>query len=278
MVFIFALLSALSYGAADFLGGLSSRKNSALTVVAWSQGMGLFTALAAAPLLGAVSVSFTDIIWGITAGISGAAGVGLLFRGLASGLASIVSPVAALTGALLPVIFGLFAGERPPLLTWAGVVLAFPAILLLSMEGDKKNDHVFHSLKLGLASGIAFGGFFILIAQTTNESGVWPLLAARGATVPIFFILALCLGRKPVPQTGTMRIVLLSGCLDMLANIFYLLAVHGGYLILAVVLTALYPAPTVLLQRAVLKERLTLARITGLLLSIGGAALIGIGG
>ena len=278
MVFIFALMSALSYGAADFLGGLSTRKNSALTVVAWSQGMGLLTALAAAPLLGSESVTFTDLIWGVAAGISGAAGVGLLFRGLATGLASIVSPVAALTGAVLPVLFGLFTGEQPPLLTWSGVALAFPAILLLSLGREKKSNHIFRSFRLGLASGIAFGGFFILIAQTNDTSGLWPLLAARGATVPLFFILVLFNRRKLVPQTGSMSIVIFSGFLDMLANIFYLIAVHSGYLILAVVLTALYPAPTVFLQRVVLKERLTATRIFGLLLSIGGAALIGIGG
>ena len=185
MVILFALLSAVSYGAADFLGGLSSRKNPALSVVAWSQLLGLATALVAAPIFGAAGLLLSDLLWGIAAGICGAAGVGILFRGLASGLASIVSPTAAVTGAVLPVFFGLISGERPAVLTWIGVALALPAILLLSLERTEMSGNIRSSLKYGLLSGIAFSGFFILISQTGEGSGLWPLLAARGITVPL---------------------------------------------------------------------------------------------
>ncbi|MBN2625590.1 MAG: DMT family transporter [Spirochaetales bacterium] len=278
MVFFYALLSALSYGAADFLGGLSSRRNSALTVVAWSQAAGLFVALGSIPLLGGSRVTSTDILWGIGAGITGAAGVGLLFRGLADGLASVVSPLAALVGAALPVLFGLLTGERPSVLTWSGIALALPAIVLLSLEKGDRRGHVLPSLRLGMTAGMAFGGFFILIAQTGEESGMWPLLAARCATVPLFILIALSSGKKLIPAKGTGVTVVISGALDMLANIFYLLAARSGLLILAVVLTALYPGPTVFLQRLVLKEKLTLSRLAGLILAIAGAALMGAGG
>jgi len=107
MVTIFASLSALTYGSADFYGGMAARKSQAVTVVFWSQGIGFLVALIAAPLMGSASVMMGDILWGIAAGLAGAAGVGFLYRGLASGLAAVVSPVAALTGATLPVIFAV---------------------------------------------------------------------------------------------------------------------------------------------------------------------------
>ena len=107
MVTLFASLSALTYGSADFYGGMAARKSKAVTVVFWSQGFGFLFALIAAPLMGSSSVTFIDILWGIAAGLAGAAGVGMLYRGLASGLAAVVSPVAALTGATLPVIFAV---------------------------------------------------------------------------------------------------------------------------------------------------------------------------
>lgn len=278
MVLFYALMSALTYGAADFLGGLSTRKNSVLTVVAWSQGIGLLTALIAAPLLGADPVPFTDILWGVAAGISGAAGVGFLYRGLATGLASVVSPVAALTGAALPVFFGLIIGEKPSLLTWGGVILAVPAILFLTLEKEEGDKPILPSLKMGLLAGAAFSGFFILISRSGEGSGMWPLLAARSVTVPLFLLLVLIRKEKLRPEKGTEPQIVFSGILDMLANIFYLLAARTGYLILAVILTALYPAPTVFFQNLFLKERLTKARIAGLFLAIAGAALIGIGG
>lgn len=274
---IYALLSAFMFGSADFLGGFSSRKNAPVTTVTWSQLAGLVTVLIASPLMGAGRVTASDLLWGVLGGTSGALGVMVLFHGLSQGLASIVSPVAALSGAILPVLFGLIIGEEPTLLAWAGISLAVPAILLLSWERGAGSEPSLPSVRWGLLSGLFFGGFFILVSRSSDSSGMWPLVAARLITVPLFFILT---GLKGIPMRlapGTGRMTLISGFLDMLANVFYLLAARTGYLILAVILSALYPAPTVLLQWRVLHERLTIARIIGLVLAITGAALIGVG-
>lgn len=277
MVLVFALLSALSYGSADFLGGFSSRNNSPITVVAWSQAAGLAIVLICAPFMGGADVSVPDILWGMAAGIAGAMGVLLLFHGLSTALVSIISPVAALVGAVFPTLFGILIGERPSLLSWAGVCLALPAILLLSWEKNEHANHVARSLRLGVLSGLMFGGFFILISRSSDSSGMWPLAAARATTVPLFMLMSLWRNKSVGLQRGTTGVTWLSGALDMAANIFYLLAARTGYIILAAVLTALYPAPTVLMQRIFLKENLSPMRIAGLLLSICGAALIGIG-
>jgi len=278
MVIFYALMSALTYGAADFLGGFSTKKNPASLVVAFSQCAGLVTALAAFPFLGGTQVTLPDILWGIAAGISGAAGVGFLYQGLSQGLASVISPAAALSGAVIPVFFGLILGERPPLLAWAGVAAALPAILLLSTEKHpEKRDFVFRSLRTGLLAGLAFSGFFIMISRTRPESGFWPLVAARSTTIPLFFLFTFLRKHSLRPAKRTLPFILASGLLDMLANIGFLLAARTGYMILAVVLTALYPAPTVLFQRIFLKEPLTWSRLAGLVLAVTGAALIGAG-
>ncbi len=278
MVIFYALMSAFSFGTADFLGGFSSRKNSTTVTVAWSQGAGLITVLIAAPLMGAEHIAGYDIFWGMAGGVSGALGVLVLFHGLSTGIASIVSPIAALSGAAFPVLFGFITGERPPLLTWTGVALSLPAILLLSWEKGDKNNHVIRSLRMGLVSGALFGGFFILLSRTSESSGMWPLLAARFTTVPLFILISVIRKSKLRLEKGTRRITVFSGILDMAANVFYILAVRTGYLIFAVILSALYPAPTVILQKIFLHEKLTRMRIIGLVLSITGAALIGIGG
>ncbi len=278
MVIFYALMSAFAFGTADFLGGFSSRKNATTATVAWSQGAGLITVLIAAPLMGAGSVAAADLFWGMIGGVSGALGVLVLFHGLSTGLASIVSPIAALSGAALPVVFGFLIGERPPLLTWSGVALSLPAILLLSWERGKKSDHVLLSLRWGLLSGFCFGGFFIFVSRSGEGSGMWPLVAARFTTVPLFILITRFRKVNLKLEPGTRRITLISGFLDMAANVFYLLAARTGYLIFAVILSALYPAPTVALQRVFLHEKLTPSRIIGLILSITGAALIGVGG
>ncbi|MDC7241592.1 MAG: DMT family transporter [Spirochaetales bacterium] len=278
MVVLYSSLSALTYGAADFLGGISSRKNSSIPVVAWSQLMGLLLVLAAAPLLGATAVPRSDLLWGMAGGICGAIGVVILYKGLAVGFASIVSPLAALTGAVLPVLFGVLSGEKPPLLSWIGVAMALPAIYLLSLEKEEHRDHVFRSIKLGFLSGLGFSAFFILISRTTDASGMWPLAAARATTVPLFFLITILSGQTVRLAPGSRGQALFSGILDMGANIFFLLAVRTGMIITAAVLTALYPGPTVILQKIFLGEKLGPARVAGLILAVTGAALIGVGG
>ncbi len=278
MAALFALMSALSFGTADFLGGYSSRRNATTATVAWSQAAGLAAVLIVAPIIGAENVRAGDLIWGALSGVSGALGVMVLFKGLSTGLAAVVSPLAALVGAAVPVLFGVIWGERPPLLTWGGVALSLPAIALLSMEPVKTRKQVLPSVELGLVSGLLFGGFFILISQSSGESGMWPLASARITTVPLFLVITR-IRRSPIALApGSRRITILSGVLDMAANVFYLLAFRSGYLIYAVVLSALYPAPTVVLQRVFIQERLSPPRIFGMALAIAGAVLIGIGG
>jgi len=277
MVTLFASLSALTYGSADFYGGMAVRKSHAVTVVIWSQGIGILVALIAVPLLGSTTVSSGDIFWGAGAGLAGAAGVGLLYRGLASGLAAVVSPVAALTGATLPVLFAVLTGERPEILTWIGISLILPAIFLLSSEQGEKKEHVLKSLQLGFLAGCGFGGFFIMVAQTGDNSGIWPLLTARAATIPIFLLITV-LRKLPVRlDKGSLGYAVLAGSLDMGANVFYLMATRTGFMVTAVIITSLYPAPTVLLQRIVRGEKLNFLRICGIVLAIVGAALIGVG-
>jgi len=274
---IFAVFSALSYGIADFSGGLASRKSAVSAVAAWSQALGILIALIAVPIFGASAPSMEMWLWGAAAGLSGAAGLSFLYQGLAEGRAVIVSPTAALTGAALPVLFGVITGERPEFITWMGVAIALPAILLLSFERGDQRIAVLKSLRTGLIAGIGFSGFFILLSKTGNDSGLWPLVAARSASVPVL-LLATIIRRKPlVLEKGSRRATLIAGSLDMLANIFYLLAARSGMLITAVVVTAMYPAPTVILQRIVFKEKLSALRIIGLLLALAGIALISLG-
>lgn len=276
MVTLFAVLSALSYGIADFSGGLAGRKSPVSAVVAWSQAVGIIVALIAVPIIGGTKLTAWAWLWGALAGLCGAAGLSSLYRGLATGLAAVVSPTAAVAGTALPVLAGFLLGERPGLLTWLGVALAIPAVLLLSVEHGDHKGAVMKSLKMGLIAGLGFGGFFIFIARTPDNSGIWPLVAARSASVPALIIITL-IQRKPLALVKGSRLAALgAGAMDMAANVFYLLAARSGMLITAVVITALYPAPTVLLQRMVFKERLGPARIAGLILALTGVVIIGI--
>jgi drug/metabolite transporter (DMT)-like permease len=91
----------------------------------------------------------------------------------------------------------------------------------------------------------------------------------------MLLIVTLARRRSLALSPGSRLSALGAGVLDMLANIFFLLSSRSGLLIVVAVITALYPAPTVLLHRIVLKEKLGIVRIVGLAMALAGIALIG---
>jgi drug/metabolite transporter (DMT)-like permease len=68
-----------------------------------------------------------------------------------------------------------------------------------------------------------------------------------------------------------------AGALDSLANFAFLLAVRRGDLAVVAVITALYPAATVLLARAILGERLGRTQLAGLGLAAVAVSLLAVG-
>jgi drug/metabolite transporter (DMT)-like permease len=81
-------------------------------------------------------------------------------------------------------------------------------------------------------------------------------------------------GTPAVPHGRTLVLAVLAGVTDFGANLAYVLATHQGLLALVAVLSSLYPATTVLLARAILRERLSGRQLGGLLLAAVAVALI----
>jgi drug/metabolite transporter (DMT)-like permease len=276
---ILAGFSALMYGAADFCGGLGTRKSPLVSVLAVSQLVGLLVALGASVFLARTLPTAADLAWGAISGVCGTAGLAALYTALATTLVAVASPVAAVIGAVVPVLLGVAVGERPGSMAWTGIALAVPALILLS-AGPSGNGTtsalVRRAALLGTAAGIGFGLFFFAISRTSHGSGLWPLVTARASTISIVMLFALFSGRSLRPARAGLAIILFSGLLDMGANIAFLLATRAGMLSTVAVVASLYPGPTVLLAWLVLRERLTPIRVFGLLLALAGVALISV--
>lgn len=261
---VVAVLSAVFYGAADFLGGLTSKRADTIAVVLLSQFSGLV--LVIAMLLFAPVASYTrgDLLWGAAAGLTGGGGVAILYHALATGTMAVVAPITAVCAVLIPVGAALALGERPGVLTLAGIALALLAIVLLSRATSAgQRRHYARSVALALASGIVIGLFFLCLARTSRDAGLWPLLVARSVSVPFFGVIALA-GRRAIAIAPRVALlVIVGGALDMLANLLYQVAAHLGPLSVVVTLASLYPASTVILARVTLGERLTAAQAIG---------------
>jgi drug/metabolite transporter (DMT)-like permease len=268
---LLAGLSALLYGAADFCGGLAARKSPLFAVLALSQGIGLVLAIAASAVLGVGIPPGRDLAWGALAGLCGAVGIATLYAALATTIVAVASPVAAVIGAAIPMLLGVATGDRPGVLSWVGITLAIPSIVLLTagpMEKLRK------AVWLGIAAGVSFGLFFSAISRTSAGSGLWPLASARVTVVALVLLFALFSRRSLRVTASELPVVTLAGLLDMVANIAFLLACRSGMLTIVAVISSLYPGPTVLLAWLVLRERMSRLRVAGIMLALAGVALI----
>ena len=276
MYIVLAGLSALLYGAGDFCGGLASRRQPVAVVLTFSQTTGLLAAAAAVLVLRQPLPAAADILWGIAGGLAGTAGLAALYRALASTLVAVASPVAAVTGAVVPLLLGLAAGERPGALAGVGISLAVPAIALLASgpAGSARPGIARRAALMGTVAGLGFGLFFFCISRTSHQSGLWPLAAARMVTLLLVTGVAVVKRWPLAPRSAGTAPALLAGVLDMSANIAFLLASRAGLLSVTAVITSLYPGPTVILAMIVFRERLTVPRALGLVLAIAGVACI----
>jgi drug/metabolite transporter (DMT)-like permease len=267
-----ALPAALAYGVADFAGGLAGRRISVVTVTAGAQLFGLVALVPAVFLVpGEPSVAALGI--GALAGIAGASGLLLYFRGLAVGPMGVVAPLSAVVGAGLPLLIGIVGGERLAVPTVLGLVVALAAIVLATT--GTRDAVALRGVLFGLASGAGFGLFFVGLDATPEGSGLWPLLAGRMVSVVLLGVLVLAV--RPGPLRGSTGLVVLSGVFDTAANVLFLLATRVGDLGVSAVLVSLYPVVVVLLARIVLHERLSAAQVTSAGLALTASALLALG-
>jgi drug/metabolite transporter (DMT)-like permease len=263
---VLALASAAVYGAADFLGGLASRRTSVFGVVAMSQFVGLLALVLLLPWLGG-EVGPADLAWGAVAGLAGAAGLVVFFRALATGVMSVIAPITAVTAAAVPVLVGLLSGNRIGPWAAAGIVLALVAVVLVSAEGGLSALRTAQptSVVPALLAGSAFGLFFVLLDRTSQESGLTPLVAARLASISLVVLVAVARRQSLRVTRAALPLVAVSGVGDMSANALFLLATQEpGQLAITGVLASLYPVSTVVLAQLVLRERLGGAQFAGL--------------
>ncbi|MDA2983717.1 MAG: EamA family transporter [Actinomycetota bacterium] len=252
----FALGASLSYGVADFVGALAARRASALTVTLGMQTVGLLVLLPFLPFLPG-RPSTAAIVIGAVSGAAGTAGLVIYLRAMAIGPIGVVSPLAAVSGAAVPVAWGAFVlGDELSSLQTFGVLLALVSVVVVAwVPGSAVGAADVRGVIGGLASGVLFGGFFIALDATPADSGMWPLVGARVASA-IGVLLLLRLVSRPVHPGAALPQILLAGTTDMSANVLFLLATRGGLLSISALLSSLYPVVALLLARRLLKERL----------------------
>lgn len=270
-----SLSAAASWGAADFSGGLATKRSNVFGVVVVAHGVGLLMMLALAVLAREHVPTWSSLLWGLAAGSVGGAGLACLYKALAVGKMGLTAPLSAVISALVPIVFSFSTAGLPRGVQLFGFGLAIVSIWLIATQGGSAGKS--EGLSLAVAAGFGLGGFLLFIKFAGTQAVFWPLVAARAASFVL--MCGILIGAKasnPVqswkPGPGTLRYVLLAGILDSGANALYVAATQRGRLDVAAVLSSLYPASTVILARILLKERWSRIQTAGMI-----AALLAVG-
>jgi len=277
---LLGLASAASWGAGDFSGGLAARRSPLLGVLVLGQlaGTTLMALLALLTREGAPPAS--SLAWAGAAGAVGAVGLAALYRGLAVGRMAVVAPISAVLSAALPVAWGALSEGAPSTVRLAGFGLALLGIWLVARGGGAAVAGAAGTgrpgLGLALLAGVCFGGFLIFMHLGGRGGTFWPLATARGTALALVLVLAAALARRRPWRlaSGALPLVLLSGALDAGGNALFVLASQAGRLDAAAVLASMYPASTVLLAAALLRERVSGTQALGIGAALGSIALI----
>jgi drug/metabolite transporter (DMT)-like permease len=280
MAAVLAFAAAVLYGSADFLGGVGSRRASALSFLAASAPVGAVIMLAAALATGG-PVAAGRLGWGFAAGAVSGVGVIVFFAGLAAGPISVVAPLSALGAALLPVAVGIADGERLSVAALSRGA-AVPGLGNTSEPGKPALNGrgrlpAAGGVACGLAAGVAFGLYLLFIRNAAQAGGLWPLAISWCTASTIVLVTAARRDHRPVlprASRGLSGMALAAGAGDVAASLLYVLAVRSGPFARAAVMTALYPAVTVLHARLVLGERMRAVQRAGLALGALGIILV----
>ena len=275
---VLALASCLTYGFADFAGAACARRVPVLRVCRAVAGTGLVVELLLLPVTGGL-FSPAALGWGAASGVAAALAMALLYRCLATGPMTVLSPVTAVVSAVVPVVAGLALGERLQGAHVAALPLALAAVALVS-AGPGRSDDVGRpprrALVLAVGAGAAIAVQLVCLHQAPHDSGLAPLVTGRAVSLLLVTLAGLALRprRQPIPARMPIRLALTAGTLDAVANVAFLLAVRSGLLAVTAVVVALYPAGTLLLARGLLAERLRRVQAAGLAVAAVAVALL----
>jgi drug/metabolite transporter (DMT)-like permease len=273
-----ALAASLSWGIADFGGGIGTRRVQIIWVLVASQLAGLVLVATVALATQPQPPSASEVAWGVFGGAMGAVGLGAFYRALAIGSMGIVGPISA-TGAIMPVAYGLARGEHPSVLQGVGIVVAVGGVVAASLEPlpEGSGRRLATGVPLALLAALGFGSALLGLNRVSQAGVVWGTLTLRLTVVPIVCLAALLVRPSVTRLRPTLPIIVAAGLFDTGANLLYGASARHGLISVVSVLGSLYPVVLVVLARFVLAERIARPQLAGVAVALAGVVLISAG-
>ena len=273
---LLALVTAVTYGVANYLGPLLGRRLPLGSVLLAGQAGALTGAVVVALVEGLPHVSGHGLSVCLLAGVANAGGLLGFYRAGQVGDLSVVAPIGA-TGAVVPVLYALATGERPGAVALLGIPVALVGVVLAARRPPGGGERGAAAVVWALAGAAAFGAFLTVYARAQHYGGSAALLYSRLALLATV-VVGVLVARAPVrvPVRAALPAVV-PGLLLVTGTYAFGQATSRGLVSLVSVIATMSPVVTVGLALAVLHERLGRAQQLGAALALGGVVLIAVG-
>jgi drug/metabolite transporter (DMT)-like permease len=171
------------------------------------------------------------------------------------------------------VALGVATGEAPSPWAWLGMLVAVVGVTLAS--GPELSGEVSaRPVVLAGCAAVGFGLALFCLDRGARVSTLLTLWGMRVTSVTILVVVALLLRSAGGVTARELPALLAIGCGDLAANALFAVASSRGQVSVASVLGSLYPVVTTVLARVVLHERLRRVQQVGVVLAVGGAAVV----
>ena len=271
---LLAAAAAVAWGSSGLFAGVLSRARPALLIALTAQAAG---AVWLAPVVAASGEAFTAraALTGAAGGAISAVGLVCLYAAFAGRAVGLAAPVAA-SGILVPVATGVLMGDALRGAQVAGfvlLVLGLAAVLHVPVGGrlDRR------TLRLAVIAAVSFGAFYLALDAGGEDGVLWVNLFSRiGAVsaIALYVLRSRAVPRRAARAGRWLAAALVVGSLDTLGNLAYSEAARTGELSVVSLVSAAYPAVSVLLAVALLGERMSPVRAAGVPLTVLGLGLV----
>lgn len=269
---LLALLTAVVWGLANYLGPLLARVHPLGAVLLAGQVVGVLGGIALYAVDGDGAPDARTAVLGVASGFANGLALLTFYRAAAIGPISVVAPIGA-TGGAVPVLVAIAGGERPSVLQLVGIPLAVAGVALAAARSAPPTGtaKVRSGIGVSILAALTFGTFLTLFAAASEDGAAAAVLTSRAALlVGTVVVLAVARSSVRVPLRSLPEVAL-PGALLLVGTVSYGIATGTGLVSVVSVLATLNPVVTVGLAVVVLGERLAPRQQVGV-----GTALLGV--
>jgi drug/metabolite transporter (DMT)-like permease len=284
MGILLGLTAALSWGLADYLAAMASRRTGALRVVL---GFHVVAMVLLAVLLfgsggGLAEISRSDLVWFVFIGALGWLSYLAFYRALAIGPISIVSPIVSAYAASTVVCAVLIGGERLAGGETAAIVVVMIGVVLASSDlaQMRRIERVAAlGLVLALVTAVLIGAFVYGVAYFSVDYG-WlvPIFVARGFSTLFIVGTAAAGGELRFPDRSPRLLVTIAliAVVDTLGYVAFNFGVRHADTSVVATAAAPYAVVPIVAGIVLLHERPRGTHWAGISLVIAGLILLGL--